>query len=80
MLPSNHFCRLNLLIIFDQNLPIRDENDYNFGKIRLVYCIFTRFSMKSTCNHSSVLDINNYTFKIIEPVDQVLGKVKMNAL
>jgi len=33
MLPSIHFCRFNLLIILNQNLPIRDENDYDFSII-----------------------------------------------
>jgi len=33
MLPSINFCRLNLLIILNQNSRIRDENDYDFGKI-----------------------------------------------
>jgi len=30
-----HLCRLNFLIILNQNLPIRDENNYDFGKILL---------------------------------------------
>jgi len=49
------FCRLNLLIILNQNLPIRDENDYYFCKILLSYSVFTRFSMKSTCNQQSII-------------------------
>jgi len=46
ILPSIHSCRLNLLIILNQNLPIRDEIDYDFDKILLSYSVFTRFSMK----------------------------------
>jgi len=55
MLPSSYFCRFNLLIILNQNLPIRDENDYDFGKILLLYSVFTRFSMKSTCNQQLII-------------------------
>jgi len=55
MLPSIHFCRLNLLIILNQNLPISDEND--FGKIRLSYteCVHSIYSMKSTCNQQFII-------------------------
>jgi len=31
--PNILFCRLNLLIILNQNLFIRDKNDYEFDKI-----------------------------------------------
>jgi len=45
ILPSIYSCRLNLLIILNQNLPIGDEIYYDFGKILLSYSVFTRFSM-----------------------------------
>jgi len=80
MLPSIHFCRWNLLIILNQNLPIRDKNNYEFGKILLAYSVVTRFIMKSTCNHPFIIRYKLlYIFKIV-PFSQVLGKVKMNAL
>jgi len=40
MLPSIYFCRLNLLIIWNQNLPISGENDYDFGKILLSHIVY----------------------------------------
>jgi len=49
-LPSIHFYRLNLLIIFNQNLHIIVENDYNYGKILSSYSLVIRFIMESTCN------------------------------
>jgi len=40
-MPSINFCTLNLLIILNQNLPIGDENHYDFGKILLSYSAVT---------------------------------------
>jgi len=78
MLPSINFCRLNLLIILNQNLPIRDKNDYNFRNILVWYSVLIRFIMKSTCNQQFNIKYKHVVF-IIVPVNQ-LGKVKMNAL
>jgi len=32
----------------NQNLPIGDENDYDFGNILFSYSVLTRFSLKLT--------------------------------
>jgi len=36
MLPSIYFLQLELVNILNQNLPIRDENDYDFGDYIIV--------------------------------------------
>jgi len=74
MLPSIHFCKWNLLIVLNQNLPIRDKNDYDFCKILLSYSVFTW----STCNQQFIIRNKPLYFFIIEP--QVLNKVTINAL
>jgi len=62
MLPSIYFCRLNLLIILNQNLHNRDVND--FGKIILSYSVFSIAWNQHAIRSSLLLDMTHYSLSL----------------